>query len=74
MFCLFCLNALFNIYNCGALLSLGCRDGWGCLLPWLGDCLWGMVGLCVFGGLLMLAEGSAWRAFWGCVLLLPSSG
>ena len=31
------------------LLGLGCHDGWGCLLPWLGDCLWGVMGLCVFG-------------------------
>ena len=28
----------------GALLGLGCHDGWGCLLPWLGTvcvCVWG---------------------------------
>ena len=25
----------------GASLGLGWHDGWGYLLPWLGDCLWG---------------------------------
>ena len=39
----------------GASLGLGCHDGWGCLLPWSGNCLWGVVGMCVFGRLSMLA-------------------
>ena len=39
----------------GASLGLRCHDGWGCLLPWLGNCLWGVVGVCVFGRLSMLA-------------------
>ena len=39
----------------GASLGLRCHDGWGYLLPWLGTCLWGVVGVCVFGRLLMLA-------------------
>ena len=39
----------------GASLGLGCHDGWGCLLPWLENCLWGVVGLYVFGRLSMLA-------------------
>ena len=39
----------------GASLGLACHDGLGCLLPWLGNCLWGVVGMCVFGRLSMLA-------------------
>ena len=39
----------------GASIGLRCHDGWGYLLPWLGNCLWGVVGVCVFGRLSVLA-------------------
>ena len=63
----------------GVQLGLGCHDRWGCLLPWLGDCLSGWWG-CAFwealdaGSPFLFGGGLVWGAFLGCVLLLSSGG